>query len=118
MNLFLRVSAIAVIASLLQWSVGFWWLAPLTAFVVEALIGKGDRTGFFSGFYGIAIPWMILAAYIDHQSGSILTYRLLELFKLPRFASVLILVTGLVGGLSGGVASLAGSWVKAYFKHD
>ncbi|MCF8257469.1 MAG: hypothetical protein K9J06_07955 [Flavobacteriales bacterium] len=117
MNLLLRIITISVIASALQWWAGFWWLAPLTAFVVEAAIGKGDRTGFFSGFYGIAVPWMAVAFYIDHQSGSILTYRLLELFKLPRFATVLVLITGLVGGLAGGVASLSASWVKAYFKH-
>lgn len=116
MNLFIRIILIACIASVAQLALGHWWLAPLTAFVVELSIGKGDRTGFFSGFYGVAIPWMILAFYIDHQSGSVLTYRVLELFRLPRFATVLVLVTGLVGGLSGGVASLSANWVKAYIK--
>lgn len=117
MNLFIRILAIAAIASVAQWTLGLWWLAPLTAFTVELAIGRGDHTGFFSGFYGVAIPWMILAFYIDHHGGSVLTYRVLELFKLPRFATVLVLVTGLIGGLSGGVASLSASWVKAYFKN-
>jgi hypothetical protein len=115
-DLFVRIAIIAVLASVFQFFYP-WWTCAIVAFVVEATLGRG-RIGFFSGFYGVAIPWMILAAYIDRQNGSELTYRVLELFKLPRFAMVLIIVTGLLGGAIGGMASLAGSWVKSYMKND
>jgi hypothetical protein len=116
-NLIARILIIGVIASGLQYRFEFWWLAVITAFMVELVIGKGDRTGFFSGFYGVSIPWMILAFYIDRTTDSVLTYRVLELFRLPQSAIVLVIVTGLIGGLAGGVASLSASWLKASIKN-
>ncbi len=116
-NLVARILVIGVIASGLQYRFEFWWLAVITAFVVELVIGKGDRTGFFSGFYGVSIPWMILAFYIDRTTDSVLTYRVLELFRLPQTAIVLVIVTGLIGGLASGVASLSASWLKASIKN-
>lgn len=118
LNLIVRVILTGAFATVLQWHFGLWWLAAITAFVVELVIGKGDRTAFFSGFYGISIPWMAYALYIDRTTGSVLTYRVLELFKLPHSAIVLVLVTGLVGGLAGGIASLSAGWLRAAFKND
>lgn len=118
LKLIYRILLIAVTATIGQLLLPWWWVAPLAAFVVEVVFGKGDRLGFFSGFYGIAIPWMILAFYIDHQNGSVLAQRVLGIFSLPQFGLVLVLVTGLIGGLAGGVSSLAGSWVKAYWIHE
>ncbi len=114
MNLILRIAIIAVLGSIAQTYLP-WWSTVVIALLVEAFVGKTDNTSFFSGFYGMAIPWMALAAYIDVKSESILTFRILELFKLPQFSFVLIIVTGLIGGLVGGVGSMTGGWIKAVF---
>jgi len=114
MNLFVRITVIAALSSISQMYLP-WWTAVVIALFVEALIGKGDKTSFYSGFYGVSIPWMILATYIDVKSESILTVRILELFKLPQFSFVLIILTGLIGGLIGGVGSMTGGWIKAAF---
>lgn len=114
-QLFVRATIIAVLTTVSQTYLP-WWTCTIVAFMVEAMLGHG-RLGFFSGFYGVAIPWMLLAAYINRQNESELAYRVLELLKLPRFAMVLILVTGLLGGTVGGMASLVGSWVKRYVKN-
>lgn len=106
-----------MLATLAQVFLPWWWLVAVVAFGVELALGKGDKLGFFSGFYGIAIPWMLYAAYIDQQNGSILAHRILDLFSLPKFAFVLIIITGLVGGITGGVASMAASWIVAYRKN-
>jgi len=116
MHMFIRILLIALLCALVQTYLP-WWSCAVIAFSVEAVFGKG-RLGFFSGFYGVAAAWMVLAAYIDHSSGSVLTYRILELFKLPAMAMVLIIVTGLVGGIAGGLSSMAGSWVNAYFRNE
>jgi len=114
MNLFVRITVIAALSSISQMYLP-WWTAVVIALFVEALIGKGDKTSFYTGFYGVSIPWMILATYIDVKSESILTVRILELFKLPQFSFVLIILTGLIGGLIGGVGSMTGGWIKAAF---
>ena len=117
MNLALRVLLIAVFGSLAQ-TYFPWWSSVIIALVVELAIGKKNGTAFFSGFYGLAIPWMVLATYIDVNSGAVLSVRILELFKLPQYSIVMIVLTGLLGGLAGGVASLTGSWIKRAITND
>lgn len=114
MNLLLRVILIVALSSIVQMYFP-WWSAVLVAFGVEIALGKADGTAFFSGFYGLAIPWIIVAAYINAKSEAVLALRILELFKLPQFSIVLIILTGLIGGVAGGVGSIAGAWIKAAF---
>jgi len=117
MNLVVRIGLIAVIASIGQVFLP-WWIIVIVAFLVEAAVGDGGATKFFSGFYGIAIPWIALAAYIDVKSGSILTVKILELFKLPPYGFVMVIITGLLGGLFGGLASTVGGWTKQALKDE
>ena len=112
MNLAMRILLIAVLSTVAQVFLP-WWSAAIIAFAVELLLGRHDRLAFFSGFYGICIPWLLLSAYIDIKSGSVLSIRILEMFHLPGYGLILVVLTGLLGGLVGGMASLSGSWVGA-----
>lgn len=111
MNLMIRITVIAIVGAVLQtfWP---WWTCILVAMVVEMLLGRKDGTSFFSGFYGVALPWMALSAYIDVTSDSLLTLQVLRLFKLPEFSVVLIIITGLLGGLVAGLGSVTGGWIR------
>ena len=111
MNLLLRITLIAALATIGQMFLS-WYIIVFAAFLVELALGKRDATKFFSGFYGIAIPWMALSAYIETKSESILSVRILEMFKLPQYGFVLVIITGLLGGLIGGLASTLGGWIK------
>jgi hypothetical protein len=117
MNLFVRIVLIAVLSAVAQQFFP-WWSAVIVAFAVEALFGKANDTTFFSGFYGIAIPWMIYAGYIDAASDSILSVQVLQLFKLPPYGFVMVIITGFLGGLYGGFASVVGGWVRQAIKGD
>ena len=111
MNLAVRITLIAVLSFVAQ-TYFPWWTAVLVAFLVELILGNASKTAFFSGFYGIAIPWMALSTYIDVNSESVLSVRILELFKLPQYSILLIVVTGLLGGLVGGLATTSAGWIK------
>ena len=117
MNLLVRIVLIAVGSAALQ-SYFPWWTAVCVALVVEAVLGKGGATKFFSGFYGVAIPWIVLALYIDMNNNSILSERILEMFKLPPYGFVMVIVTGLVGGMMGGLGSLVGGWIKQAWTNE
>ncbi len=112
MNMLIRVMLIAGLGAVAQYHLP-WWSVVLIALLVELLVGKGDRDAFFSGFYGVSIPWIALSAYIDVKSESILSVRILELFKLPQLGIVMVILTGLIGGMAGGIGSLCGGWLKA-----
>ena len=118
MNLALRILLIATLTTVSQ-QVLPWWSSLLVAFLVELFLGKEKATTFFSGFYGVAIPWMLLAAYIDHMSESILSVQILKLFNAPPYGFVMIIITGFLGGLYGGLASVVGGWTRlAFMKND
>jgi len=114
MNLAVRIALIVILGSVAQYYFP-WWSVVLVAFSVELILGKGGKHSFFAGFYGVSIPWILLSAYIDIKSESILSVRILELFKLPQYGVVMVVLTGLLGGLAGGIASLSAGWVKAPF---
>jgi hypothetical protein len=114
MNMALRVAVICGLTALAQSHLP-WWSCAVVAFITEALLARSGRFGFFSGFYGVALAWMAMAFYIDRTTESVLTYRLLELFKLPMSATVMVIITGMVGGITGGLASLAGNWTRTAF---
>lgn len=111
MNLLVRILVIAGLSALTQ-TYFPWWTSVVIALLIEAILGKGDSTSFFSGFYGVAIPWMALATFIDVKSDSILTVQILELFKLPQFSIAMIILTGMLGGLVAGIGSLTGGWIR------
>ncbi len=117
MNLALRIILVALLGSIAQFYLP-WWSAVIIALTVEAIVGKGNSTAFFSGFYGIAIPWMVLSGYIDFHNQSILSVQILEMFKLPPYGFVMVVVTGLLGGLIGGFASVVGSWIRQAITKD
>lgn len=103
-----------MIASIAQYFLP-WWTSLIVALAVEMAFWKGDGTSFFSGFYGISIPWILLSAYIDINNGSILSKQILALFHLPQYSAVMIVLTGLIGGIVGGLGSLTGGWIRIAF---
>lgn len=112
MNLIIRIVLIMVLGAICQYHLP-WWTVVLVALLIELIVGKGGKYSFFSGFYGVSIPWIILAAYIDFKSESILSVRIAELFRLPQYGLVMVVVTGLIGGIVGGMGSIGGGWLKA-----
>lgn len=95
-----------------------WWSALIVATLVEAVFGSSRFLSFLVGFYGVALPWMIGALIIDMQNGSILSNRVLTLFSLPQWPFLIIIVTGLIGGLSGGASAWAGGHVHSLFGNE
>jgi TctA family transporter len=117
MNLLIRIILIGALAFGLQ-SYFPWYSAIIAALLVELILGKDGSTKFFSGFYGIALVWMALSAYVDFKSESILSIRILEMFKLPPYGSVMVVLTGLLGGLLGGFATTVGGWIREAVKNE
>lgn len=95
-----------------------WWTSAIVAALVETFFGSRRFLSFLIGFYGVALPWMIGALIIDLQNDSILSDRVLTLFSLPQWPLLAVIVTGLVGGISGGFAAWAGGHVHSLFGND
>ncbi|QQL48633.1 hypothetical protein [Mucilaginibacter ginkgonis] len=88
-----------------------WWAGAIIAFVAAFYAGKKPAQAFWSGFGGIAISWIILALLKTIPNDHILADRVTKMMHLPNWIE-LLLITALIGGLVGGMASLSGFLVR------
>ena len=84
-----------------------WWSVVICAFFITLLIPTDTLTAFMSGFAAISFLWMLVAAMIDVKTNAILSSKITLLFGLQS-SILLILLTGLIGGIVGGLGALSG----------
>lgn len=89
-----------------------WWSIALAGFIVAVVIPQRPFKSFLSGFLAIFLLWAGLSLWIDQANQGILLQRVAALFKLSNASWLLFLITGLLGGIIGGLASLTGSFVR------
>ena len=90
-----------------------WWSLAIMAFLVAVLIHQKAGKAFLSGFLALFVLWGFLALWIDIRNTHILSARVGELLGLGSNALLLILVTGLIGGLVSGFAAMSGSYFRS-----
>ena len=113
MKFVIKVGFTAIIAYLLQWYLP-WWSVALAGFLISLILSSKASSSFLSGFLGVGMIWFIQAFYIDLHTDSVLTQKVAEILFLPH-PFLLILVTAIIGGLVGGMGSLAGSHLRSLF---
>ena len=84
-----------------------WWTMPIGAFLVGFVFSNTGFKSFLAGFIAVGLVWVGLVFYIDNATQSILTDKVSQLFPINIFV-----LTGLIGGLLGGFASMTGSLLK------
>jgi hypothetical protein len=86
-----------------------WWVMLISCFFIALFTFDKQGNNFFAAFLGIFLLWFCFAFWIDFQNDQILSQRVIQLFPLPKSSFLLIFITGLVGGIAGGVAAMAGT---------
>ena len=89
-----------------------WWSLALVSFAVCFWRAPGVGSAFWYGFAGIALVWLAYALFIHIRTEGIFTGRMSQLlFKADAFF-LLIVATAVLSGLVGGLAGLAGYFVR------
>lgn len=106
----------AVLSAIAGWFLPWWWLLPL-CFLLGMFLAPVNRSPFIRGFLAIFFLWAGYAWWLDFQNESILSARLVQLFPIPQWPILLIIITGLLGGLQAGLIMKAGDifrrmWLK------
>lgn len=109
-----RMLIMGVTAGVAQWYLPFWSL-PVSCFVLGFLTAPVNRSAFWAGFLGIFFLWSGLALFLDLGNESILSQRVVQLFPVPSSSLLLIIMTGVIGGLLGGMASKTGDLLRRFF---
>ncbi|WP_035561151.1 hypothetical protein [Hymenobacter sp. IS2118] len=89
-----------------------WWSLAAVAFGVGLLLAPSGGAAFGAGFGGAGLSWLLPAAWLSHQNEGLLAGRMAQLLPLGGSPVALLLVTALVAGLVGGLAALAGTWLR------
>ncbi len=108
MRVVVQTIAILIISFLFELLFPWWSIA-----VAGCLVGYGmnARWSFVTGFVAIVILWLSRILVFEHSAATPLAEKVARIFTLPNHAT-LILVTTLVGGIVGGMATLTGSLLR------
>jgi hypothetical protein len=104
---------------LVSFVAGFYlpfWSVALVSFLVAVFIHQKPWMAYLAGFLGIFLLWALLAWWIDAQNNSILSTRMATLFPLGGSSALLILISGIVGAIVGGLSALSGSFLRRYWE--
>lgn len=91
----------------------FWWFFAIVALLVGLLVHQKPLKSFTAGFLALFLLWGGLAFWTDTVNESILSAKIASVLPLGGSSVLLILVTGLIGGLVAGMAALCGSYIRS-----
>lgn len=89
-----------------------WWSIAIISFGVAALIPQRPVLAFITGFIAIFLFWAILSFWLSNNNGHILAHKISQLIINSDRPFLLILLTGLIGGLVAGFAAITGSLLR------
>jgi hypothetical protein len=90
-----------------------WWAVMLAAFLSGAIVRLRNVAAFFVPFGAIALLWIVNAWMLSSANDYTLASKIAVLLPLEGNMVLLILVTGIIGGLAAGVAGLFGNQCRA-----
>lgn len=88
-----------------------WWYIAITGLGIGYLCKLKPRLSFLLGTLSVFILWFAYSYWLDKQGGAILSPKFAELFAPLTSGSTLnlFLITGIIGGLVSGMATLTGA---------
>jgi hypothetical protein len=105
-----------ILTALLSFIAGLflpWWSIAVTSLLVAVIVHQHAGKAFAAGLLGIVLLWSGLAWWITFKNHGMLTGKIANILPLSGNTVLLILVTGLVGGLVAGFAAMAGSYLRS-----
>ena len=115
----MKILVAVLLTALLAFVAGIympWWGIAIAAFIAALVVGQHAGKAFLSGFLGVFILWACIAWWINEKNDGYLSVKIAELLPLGGNPVLLILVTGLVGGLVAGMGAMSGSFLRSSYK--
>ena len=93
-----------------------WWGIAITSLLVALLVHQKAGKAFLAGMLGVFILWAGLAWWIDMKNNGVLSKKVAAVLPLGGNTILLIVLTGVIGGLVAGMAAISGSFLRASSK--
>lgn len=115
-NRIMKFIAAIILTALLAFISGLflpWWCMAITSLLIALMVPQKAGNAFLSGFLGVFVLWAGLAWWIDMKNNGVLSKKIAFILPLGGSSLMLILVTGLIGGLVAGMAAMSGSFLRS-----
>ena len=93
-----------------------WWSVMTAALTTALFIPLKKAAVFFIPFFAILLFWAIYSFILSSGNDYTLAKRISVLLTLGGSPYVLMLVTGIVGGLAAGISALFGKQLRLFLK--
>ncbi len=93
-----------------------WWSIMLAAFITGFLLSLKNVAVFFVPFLAILLFWVVYSFMISSGNDFTLAKKIAVLLPLGGNAYLLMLATGIVGGLAAGIAAIFGKQCQILFR--
>lgn len=94
-----------------------WWFTAIIAFGAAFWLAHSASQAFWSSFISVFVAWVLLAMLKSAPNQHVLATQVAKLFFLPHW-TLIMAVTGIIGGLVGGFAGLTGYLFKSVFNYQ
>ncbi len=112
----MKFLAATILTALLAFISGLflpWWGMAITSLLVALLVHQKAGKAFLAGLLGVFLLWAGLAWWIDMKNNGVLSKKVATVLPLGGNAILLIVLTGIIGGLVAGMAAMSGSFLRA-----
>ena len=89
-----------------------WWAVMLAGALAAILIPLKKAWVFFSPFMAVLLYWSVYAYFLSSGNDFILAGKISQLLQLGGSPFLLILVTGIIGGIAAGVSAVFGRQLR------
>lgn len=109
----------AITSALLSYAFGLflpWWSIMIVGLLVGYFIPQKRIFSFLSVFLGVALFWGLFALFVSTSNEHILAKRVALLVIKKDSPLLLVMFTGLMGGISSGISAVTGRSLALLFK--
>lgn len=99
---------------LLQLVLPWWSVVPL-CLALAAWRGPTGGRAFLAGLLGVGLSWWLPALWLNTHGAGLLAARVATLLPLGGNSVLLVVVSGVLAGLVGGLAALSGVLLRRPF---
>ncbi|MCU0317869.1 MAG: hypothetical protein MUC61_00815 [Amoebophilaceae bacterium] len=94
-----------------------WWTIGVCAAIVAMFLPLNGVTAYLGGFTAISLLWMVTATLIDVRTNAVLSTKVAPLLGFQS-TTLLVVLTGLVGGIVGGLGALSGQKLRVLLTQE
>jgi hypothetical protein len=95
-----------------------WWVVGLVGFYVGCFVFDSPAKSFAYGFAALSLLWGMYAGILSYTNGGTVTSAISNMMGSKVSGTQLIYLTGIIGGLVGGMGAMTGTLFRRLFHKD